>query len=191
MNLPDIQTNKKSGKEKFIHNKNEIDFSIIDFWKWSQSDLVENRTRGILAEFIVKQALSIISEIRTEWDNYDLITKDGVKIEIKSAAYIQTWKQKKYSNISFSISKKFGYLDDDEKETTIKRWSDYYIFCLLECKEQVRINPLDLNQWRFFVISTKTLNEKVPNQKTIGLKSLLKLSPIECKYNQLKSVMKK
>ena len=103
MSLPEIQTDQKSGKEKFLLNGIEQDYSLIDFWSWNQSDLIENRTRGILAEYIVKKALEIKSNDRIEWDDYDIITDTGVKIEIKSAAYIQTWEQTKYSNISFGM----------------------------------------------------------------------------------------
>ncbi len=28
-----------------------------------------------------------------------------------------------------------------------RRWSDFYIFCLLDCKDQKTINPMDLSQW--------------------------------------------
>ncbi|MDM8523410.1 hypothetical protein QUF80_08570 [Desulfococcaceae bacterium HSG8] len=36
---------------------------------------------------------------------YDLETHDGIKIEIKSAAYVQSWHQKDYSKITFRIPK--------------------------------------------------------------------------------------
>ena len=81
-----------------------MDFHLSDFWSWNQSDLIENRTRGILAEFIVKKALNIDSERRVEWDNFDLITNTGKKLEVKSAAYIQSWEQSKFSDIKFGIS---------------------------------------------------------------------------------------
>ena len=36
-----------------------VNYKVIDFWKWSVSDLVSNATRGRLAEFIVAKALKI------------------------------------------------------------------------------------------------------------------------------------
>lgn len=86
-------------EKKFEFNKKELDFDLTEFWSWNQSDLIENRTRGILAEFIVKKALGIEDDNRIEWDDYDLITEKGIKIEIKSGAYIQTWAQHTYSNL--------------------------------------------------------------------------------------------
>ena len=181
--LPEIQTEQKSGKEKFLFNGIEQDYSLIDFWIWNQSDLIENRTRGILAEYIVKKALEVKSNDRIEWDDYDIITDTGVKIEIKSAAYIQTWEQTKYSNISFDISV--------NKRSNSERKSDFYVFCLLDCKTQNNINPLNLDQWTFFVVETTEINNVLQSQSTITLNSLKrKLKNVECKYNEIKKIIK-
>ena len=183
MLLPEIQTEEKSGKESFLFNGIKQDYSLIDFWSWNQSDLIENRTRGILAEYIVKKALEIKSNDRIEWDEYDLITEAGVKIEIKSAAYIQTWEQTKYSNISFDISV--------NKRSKSERKSDFYVFCLLDCKNQNDINPLKLEQWTFFVVKTVEINNVLQSQGTISLNSLKKkLKHIECKFNGIKNTIK-
>ena len=83
MKLPAVETDVKTGKENFISGSKSLNFSLTDFWSWNQSNLIENRTRGVLAEFIVKQALEIDMEKRIEWDNFDLISQSGKKIEIK------------------------------------------------------------------------------------------------------------
>ena len=106
MLLSEINSKPKNGNENFSLNTKNLNFQLSDFWIWNQSNLIENRTRGILAEFIVKKALDIKNETRIEWDSYDLITDDGFKIEIKSAAYIQSWNQSKFSKINFSNLKK-------------------------------------------------------------------------------------
>ncbi|MBZ9628121.1 hypothetical protein LB450_08425 [Psychroflexus sp. CAK1W] len=191
MNLSEIIVEKKTGNEAFKHNNQQLDFNLSDFWSWNQSDLVENRTRGILAEFIVKKALQIESEGRVEWDNFDLITNTGKKIEIKSAAYIQTWEQKKFSNITFGIAETIGAKDSPSFDGLKRRWTDFYVFCLLKHREQNTINPMDLNQWTFYVLETKTLENQLPQQKTIRLNSLLKLNPIECNYSELKNAIDK
>lgn len=188
MDLSKVEVETKSGNEPFYFEKEAFDFQLFDFWKWNQSDLLENRTRGILAEFIVMKALNIVSTSRVEWDSFDLTTNNDKKIEVKSAAYIQTWKQKKLSPIQFGIhqtkSEPTNPLYDGKK----RRWADYYIFCLLDEKDQNKVNPMDLTQWKFYVLETKVLNEKVGNQKTIGLKSILKLEPIVCNYYELRKV---
>ena len=181
--LPKIKTVKKSGKEKFIMNGTTQNFSLIDFWSWNQSDLIENRTRGILAEYIVKNALEVTNNERIEWDDYDLMTETGLKIEIKSASYIQTWEQDKFSKISFDISV--------NKRSKSERKSDFYIFCLLDCKNQNEINPLILEQWTFFLVETNEINNVLKSQSTLSLNSLRKkLNHFECKYYELKNLIK-
>ncbi len=186
MELPEIKTKIKLGTEKFCFQNNDLNFDISDFWRWNQSDLIENRTRGILAEFLVKKALGISNEARIEWDAYDLITETGIKIEIKSASYIQSWEQQEYSNIKFNIRRTVDY---ENSENVLRRQSDYYVFCLLKTKNQKILNPMDLAQWDFYVLKTEILNEKVGNQKTIGLNPLLKLNPKKCTFSELKNAI--
>ena len=189
MTLPKINAEKKNGTEKFQIESQTLDFDLSEFWSWNQSDLIENRTRGILAEFIVKKALKIKSDKRVEWDNFDLITNKGSRLEIKSAAFIQSWEQEKCSNITFGISPTVGTTDNPEYDGIKRRWADFYIFCLLNNKDQGTINPLDLSQWTFFVLRTEILNKHKPEQKTIGLNPLLELKPIECRFSDLEKVV--
>jgi len=189
LTLPKIIAKKKIGNEKFQIENKTLKFELSEFWSWNQSNLIENRTRGILAEFIIKKALEIESDYRIEWDDFDLISNCGKKLEIKSAAYIQSWEQKKYSDIKFGISPTTRTNDNPKYDGTKKRWSDFYIFCLLKNKDQKTINPLDLNQWTFFVLKTKILNKQKPKQQTIGLNPLLKLKPIECEFSELKKII--
>ena len=158
---------------------------------WSQSDLIENRNRGILAEFIVRQALEIKYPTRLEWDAFDLKTDDGVKIEVKSAAYIQAWKQEKYSDIQFGIEPTRVPLADNNYSKEKLRRADIYIFCLLGHKDQTTINPMILDQWIFYVLPTKILNERFPNQKSISLTILKTLNCQECDYGQLRLCFEK
>ncbi|PSJ17499.1 hypothetical protein [Nitrosomonas supralitoralis] len=77
-----------------------------DFWKWAYSDFMSNALRGVLAEYIIACATGCAHKSRTEWDAYDLVTEDGLKIEVKSSGYLQTWQQKKHSAIRFDIGHK-------------------------------------------------------------------------------------
>lgn len=181
----------KSGEEQFSLNGKRQDFKLSEFWSWSQSDLLNNTLRGVLAEFIVKKALSIDSQVKIEWNAYDLETKEGIKLEIKSSAYLQSWKQDQFSKISFDISPTNGW---DAKTNTysniVKRQSDYYIFCLLHHQEKETVNPLALEQWTFYILKTSILDEKKKEQKRISLGSLLKLSPKTCNFDELRNWIK-
>ncbi len=61
---PEIKTVQLEPSDRFTFNYEELGIYIVDFWKWNQSDLIENRNRGILAEFIVKSALCIDDKSR-------------------------------------------------------------------------------------------------------------------------------
>jgi hypothetical protein len=186
-NLGKIQTAPLSPSDPFIFDNHPLDFRIVDFWAWNQSDLVENRNRGILAEFLVMKALGLHRPTRLEWDEVDLITDDNIKIEVKSAAYIQSWKQTDYSSITFDISPRSKLLPDNNYTTEKFRLADVYIFCLLHHKDQATINPMNMDQWTFYVVPTKVLDEKFPNQKTITLSSLSGVRIKKVGFKELKA----
>lgn len=117
---------------------------------------------------------------------FDLLTESGLKIEIKSAAYLQTWYHKKLSSISFKIRQTKSWDGGtNESATERKRQADIYIFCVLNHKEKDSLDPLNLDQWEFYVLRAAVLNEKIPTQKSIGLASLLKLNPCAAKYDDI------
>ena len=175
--LEEIEHTLKSWNEFFTMWEKELPYQLKDFRWWWFSHLLTNNLRWILAEYIVSIALGLEKKLRTERDAYDLITSNGIKIEIKSASYVQSRKQKDYSKILFSIRPTVSYDYESQKfSTDHSRQSDYYIFCILSTKDQETINPLDMNQWQFLVIPTKTLNQEFKTQKSISLSKLLKLT---------------
>jgi len=186
-NLDKLKVEQKTGNENIIFNTNNTGWKLIDFWKWNMSDLLSNATRGTFAEFIVATAMDIdLSGVREEWDAYDLKTEDGIKIEVKTSAYLQTWFQKKYSEIIFSIKSAYSWNSETNESLKIKsRPSDIYVFCLLTHKNKKTVNPLDMNQWAFYVLSTNKINNYFGNKSTVGLKSLEGITK-SVNYNELK-----
>ena len=119
------------------------DIDLNTFYRWNSEDLMLNQTRGFFAEYLLDRALRINSRCRKGWEGYD-VDYNGTKIEVKSAAYWQTWKQEKPSTIQYDIH---------------QRVSDLFVLCLLHGR-----TPTDLTAWDFWVIPTTEL----PNQqKTI------------------------
>src|SRR5829696_10292349 len=102
--LPPLVVTRKTGCEAFRDGSAALGFDLLNFWQWSASDLMSHALRGRLAEFLVAQALGIADGVRAEWDAYDLRSPAGATIEVKSAAYLQTWAQKTLSVISFDIA---------------------------------------------------------------------------------------
>lgn len=183
-----IFTSPKKGNERFFDKNKVLPFSLFDFWSWMASDLISNATRGKLAEFIVGTAVNLDwTKVRDEWAEYDLITLGGIKIEVKSAGYIQTWSQKGPSKISFSIRKSRKWTPENDQEWSLKgRWADVYVFCLFNHTDKKTADPMNLSQWVFYVVSTKDINAYTRSETSITLKSLAKLAN-EVRYESLKA----
>ncbi|QQS35138.1 MAG: hypothetical protein IPM56_12875 [Ignavibacteriales bacterium] len=178
MSLGQIKSTAKSGKEFLTVHGEKTNFKLLDFWIWTASDIVSNAIRGKFAEFIVGTAVGInFDNVRTEWDAFDLLTPDGKKIEVKSSSYLQSWCQKKFSSILFSI-KPARYWDASTniQEISPKRHADVYVFCLLKHKVQETLDPLKMEQWDFYVLPTFKLDLHKKSESSITLNSLKKLT---------------
>ncbi|WP_338788750.1 hypothetical protein [Metabacillus sp. FJAT-53654] len=164
------------------------DMIMQNFWQWGFLNILTNNLRGIFAEFLVGTALGSLSQSRVEWDAFDLIYND-IKIEVKSAAYIQSWHSGTFSNISFGIGQKKEYDYETNKYSPgAKRHAEIYVFCLLKEKDVDLIDPLDMKQWEFYVVLTKELDQHFPYQKTISLSSLKRITQL-CTYENLKKTI--
>ena len=180
-----------TGNESFQLNGQLLPLNVLSFWRWSSSNLAANNLRGYLAEFLVAADFGALSGSRVEWDACDLRVAPNLRIEVKSSAYLQSWKQRKLSTINFDISPTYGW--DSETETTSNTYarnSDAYVFCLLAHQNKGTLNPLNLDQWEFYVLPTKTIDLKLGNQKTLSLNGLLKLHPIKCQYGQISKTIR-
>lgn len=180
------------GSRKFHRNGKQLPIDLLSFWQWSSSDLLSNALRGVLAEYLVACDLGVTEQARVEWEPYDLLMKSGHKVEVKSAAYLQSWRQSKATDVCFNIALTYEWNAKTGKYGDIqKRHADVYVFCLLDHEDKTNVDPMDLEQWRFFVISTQTLNERVGQQKSISLISLMKLGPEEVRYGQISDAIRR
>ena len=188
---PAIEVTRKKGSESFLFESRPLGFALRDFWQWAASDLTGNALRGVLAEYIVATALNKADGVRTEWDAYDIRSAEGHKVEVKSAAHIQSWQQKRPSPIRFNIRPTQGWnAATNEYSQEVKRQADIYVFAVLEHVDQQSVDPLNLNQWAFYVLRASKLNE-LGSQKSIALSSLRKLGPIEASYGQIAAAVER
>jgi len=187
--LPLIPVIRRKGAEPFIGTEN---LRLKHFWEWSASDLISNATRGILAEFLVAAAIGQSDGVRREWDAYDLQTDSGLKLEVKSSAYLQSWHQRDYSKIAFSIPPTRAWnAQTNRYALEAQRQADVYVFALLHHKDQHTINPLDLSQWTFFVVSRQRLECARPKRKSIALGQLLTIGPRVSTFHELPAVIER
>lgn len=169
--------------------------SVGEFWRWAMSDLLNNRNRGILAEFLVAKALGegTLTHPRLEWDCYDVVYR-SCRIEVKSSAYIQTWHSapEQRSQLSFSVgasrcwdARTNTYSDDH------KRHADLYVFCVFPADPGVYSRDvLDLDQWAFYLTTTANLEDYVsPGQRQVGLALIRKACGDPVRHHQLKATI--
>lgn len=164
-----------TGNEYFTLSGSAIGRKVIDFWRWSSSELNDNLLRAALGEYIVASALGdhCVDKQRAGWRVYDLLTDYGCKIEVKTSAHRQTWSQSKPSPSVFDIGCKIDW-DGDIADAV--RHSDVYVFCVVN-NDDPDDTLLDLSKWDFYVVATADLNVIAGNQKTISLSALKRRLP--------------
>lgn len=128
--------------------------------------------------------------MRTNWLPFDITSPSGRRIEVKSAAYIQAWTPENvFAQIRFDIGKKLAWNNDTAAfSSKAERNCDLYVFCLFTAKTR-DVSLLNLDYWDFYVLPTSVLNEKMTDQKSIALSSLLKLDPVKTDYAGLGNVI--
>lgn len=185
--LGPIQATRKTGNELFVGGGAAPDFDLLGFWQWSASDLISNATRGVLAEYIVARALGMGHDgVREEWAPHDLTTPDGIHIEVKSAAYVQSWSQRRLSPISFGYRATLKWdPETNRKGTKGVHTAHVFVFALFHCQDKQAANPMDLDQWEFYVVSTVDLDRRKRSQHSISLKSLKSEFGGSCNYVEL------
>jgi hypothetical protein len=129
---------------------------------------------------------AVLPGVRREWVAFDLVTVDGIRVEVKSAAYIQSWHQEHLSPIVFRVPKTHAWnADTNRLSGESRRQADVYVFAVLAEKDQDRLNPLDLSQWEFYVVPTAWLDSRARSRHSITLPSLRALSGSPVSYSAL------
>lgn len=184
---------RKTGEEPIQFKGKGTGFCLRDFWSWGFSDLLNNTLRGSYSEFIVAVALGVdIREARVNWEPWDLTLhteQADIRIEVKSCSYLQAWPQERPSAIQFSIRPAMRWSAKEGYDGEQRRQSDVYVFCVFTELDAAVADPMNLDSWEFYVVPTKRLDERCGTQKTIGLNSLLRLSPEKVDYDGLKAAV--
>ncbi|MFC5502106.1 hypothetical protein ACFPJ4_07635 [Lysinimonas soli] len=148
--------------------------TVVDFWQFALGDLRMNNARGYLAEFIVTRALGVAAQ-RVEWAEYDVLF-DGIKIEVKSSAYLQSWEQPRLSRITFTGLKGTRYTPRGGYDLAGKQFNaDVYVFGVQTAQNHASYNVLDLTQWAFYVVPRAALESR--GYESISLPALAELTP--------------
>ena len=162
-----------NGNEAFMQNGIELGFNVLDYWRFQFSNLVDNL--GYVAEFLIAQALSKDEPDNCNgWTVYDVGYR-GKRIEVKATSYWQSWKASHIISEQRNFSIRKTYLDYQNNKSDKARQNDIYIFCLDKGRDEKSSNPMNLENWVFYVVPTKVINEMFGNQKVLSLKRLEKI----------------
>lgn len=176
------------GNEAFTLNNKAIGIQTLDFWSWAYSDMRHPMNRAVLAEYIVHSAIASVDCYRQNFRPFDLLTDNGWRIEVKSAAYVNSQNPNHPDRISFRIAParmpdaSGDYKDDAPRQ----RNCDAYVFCVFKGMS-ANDSPLNLNLWEFYVLATSVINHARPTQKNITLPSLKSIGAKPCGYCELKA----
>jgi hypothetical protein len=107
---PPIKAGIKTGNEPFFGT--DTSFTLLDFWCWEYFDLIGNTERGKLAEFIVAMAMYCTDAVSGGWGTFDVLSPEGIRIEVKTSAYLQSWGQKRLSDIHFGIKESLAWVPE-------------------------------------------------------------------------------
>jgi hypothetical protein len=181
-----------TGSEPFRCSESPINLTLLDFWKWSESDLLNSLTRTRLAEFIVATALGARAEgPRDERSSLELVTPDGVEVRVKSGSFLKSFHQRDLSKVVFIPQVRAPYARAGSGHHANHR-AQVYVFALLDHVERATVDPLDLDQWRFFVPPTSKLEALVTEQQhTLSVPTLDELSMGSVAYEDLKAAVQK
>ena len=149
--------------------------TVGDFWQWAYSDLLQNTTRGVFAEYLLSVLLGIDDIPRNPWDAYDLRLPDGTTIEVKTMSRLQAWAQKQLSKpmVVMAPTRKWDPLTGEmQLEPSFN--ADIYAFCYFTADSHDTADVLDSSQWEFFIFSRAQIEELFTGRKSVSLDLLLK-----------------
>ena len=166
----------------FTSNGESIGLTMLDFWKYQYSNIFD--LQESIAEFIVGKALEFTEPCnRNGWPLYDIFYRN-TRIEIKETGYYYSWQK----NGKISQQRTFGISTSYGEDKIKARQNDIYIFCLNTGTNAEESNPLEMDNWEFYVVPTSVINKVAESQKTISLGRVIKLAPAT-RYSELKGIV--
>jgi hypothetical protein len=127
-----------------------------------------------LAEFIVAIAVGAQLGTRIEWDSYDVLSPAGTRIEVKSAAYRQTWAQRGPSAIRFGGLRARTWSPESAYSPEQTCNAEVYVFALQTALDHESYDALDTSQWVFWVLPAAVL--EATGIRSISMSTLDKIT---------------
>ncbi|HKU49920.1 MAG TPA: hypothetical protein VJP79_08220, partial [Nitrososphaera sp.] len=170
--LPPDYAFTADGKPAVLHGRNR---TAVDFWRWSYSDLMENTTRGIVAQYIVAWAIGVDGSRHDPWRSYDLLSKEGKRVEVKATGFLQAWDYGAAGRKPlFVLAPKLQW----SKETGLAKeptWNaDIYVLCYFYWTDLKTADIMNLDQWKFWVFGKDELVKVLDGRQSLTVSFLEK-----------------
>ena len=182
---------KLDGSEFFVAGDKSTDMTVLDVWKYHFCNRFN--MHEYFGEFLVAKALGVEEACNSAyWQLYDINYREK-RIEVKTSSYYHAFK--KYLHTPISKKRVFGitkaYSNYKDKNSSYERQNDIYVFCLNTGNTDVSSDPLNLNNWKFYIVPTEVINENCGDAKTISLQRIEKLGFEGVDYFSIKDVVDK
>ena len=171
-----------NGKEEILPG-----ITVRHVWAWALGDLRLNANRRALAQFLVTNAVGDARLRDDGWRDFDVLTPEGIKVEVKSSGYLQSWRQARPSKIVFSGLMGRSWTEEAGRGATPEVRADVFVFAGHTCQDPNAYDPLDLGAWAFYVLPA-TIFRQI-GQKSVGLPRVRSLGGIPLAWSELRSAV--
>ena len=169
INMAETRTPTKllTGNEPLTQGGKPTKFTVLDYWRFQFSNIYHVQEE--IAEFIVSMALGLDApHNKSQWTTWDIDYREK-RVEVKETSYYHSFNEG--GGISqqrtFGITKAYSNYKDNT--SSFERQNDVYVFCLNTGETKEDSYPLELDNWRFWVMPTETINRLCGDNKTISL----------------------
>ena len=153
---------------------------VNDFWRWSFSDFSDFSTRDAFSEFLVASSLGLTADGNARQRRvrnllWSPVGTAGVRVNVRTAAYVQSSEAEHPDHIIFVIPKKPD--------------CDAYLFCVFKGMTGAE-SPLDTDLWDFYALCSSALG-RMPESGYVTLPALMGLNPVWSDYYGIGDAIKK
>jgi hypothetical protein len=93
---------------------------------------------------------------RKGWDNFDVLTSSGVRVEVKASGYLQSWPQARLSRLGFGrVAARSWDENANEFGAEPEVRADVFVFAVQRCEDPNAYDALDVDQWDFYVVAAE------------------------------------
>ncbi len=126
----------------------------------------------MVGQYIVAWSLGVEDIPDDRWASFDL-SINGKRIEVKTTAYLQAWKQKKI-NPQFTIRKTHHYSRESGYSKESDFQADIYVLCYFFERDAKVADVTNLSQWKFWVLARDVIEGLFQNRKIVAVSRLEK-----------------